>query len=207
MKPATAIVGLLALLAVASGATGASAQSRQFGFLIGGMSAGDIEPTSVTSGAIGRDSAFTYQFFYGRSLADFKLVSLHFELPVVVATATSLENALPQMPKDYSGVFVTPGLMLRFLPGSPFVPYVSLGVGFAWFESSDVLAGGGTNTGSTGAFRGAAGIGGGVDFKLAPLIGLRLDIRDFRSGKPNFNIDTSGGQHNLLVSGGVVLRF
>jgi hypothetical protein len=207
VKPAAVMRTLAILLVLATGAAEARAQNHQLGILIGGMSPGDITTVPSPESTVGRSSAFSYQFFYAHRMKNFKLASLHFEVPVVRTTTTSLEDALPQMPKDYSGFFVAPGLMFRILPGSPIVPYVSAGLGLAWFGSSDTLAGGGTNNGSTGALRGVADFGGGVDFKLAPLVGLRLDIRDFWSGKPDFNVETSGGNHNLLVSGGIVLRF
>jgi opacity protein-like surface antigen len=96
--------------------------------------------------------------------------------------------------------------MLRILPTLPAVPYVSVGLGFANFSSSDTLAGGSPNSGSTGSFTGAAGIGGGVDVKIAPTVGIRFEVRSIRSGKPSFNLETSDGHSSLVVSGGIVLR-
>ena len=40
-----------------------------------------------------------------------------------------------------------------------------------------------------------------------PLV-LRGEVRDFFTGQPRLNIARSGGgQHNVIVSGGIVLRF
>ena len=63
-----------------------------------------------------------------------------------------------------------------------------------------------------GTHGGAAQFGGGVDIRtpirvLFP-IGVRLELRDLYSSKPNYHLDTGGGlQHNLVFSGGLVLRF
>ena len=50
--------------------------------------------------------------------------------------------------------------------------------------------------------------GGGLDFRLFRFIGLRAEVRDFLSGNPGLNIAlNSSTQHNVVASGGVVLRF
>jgi hypothetical protein len=51
-----------------------------------------------------------------------------------------------------------------------------------------------------------------VDFKtslhlVVPIV-LRAEVRDFYTGQPRLNIRRSdSGQHNVVVSGGIVLRF
>jgi hypothetical protein len=47
-----------------------------------------------------------------------------------------------------------------------------------------------------------------LDFKLFRFIGLRGEVRDFLSGNPDLNVAlNSGTQHNIVASGGVILRF
>jgi hypothetical protein len=39
-------------------------------------------------------------------------------------------------------------------------------------------------------------------------IGLRAKVRDFYTAKPDYNVNTGGGfQHNIALSGGIVLHF
>ncbi len=55
----------------------------------------------------------------------------------------------------------------------------------------------------------------GLDFKTGlPVLGFRAEARDFVTGDPNFGLtnivtgDTSGfRRHNLMVGGGILLRF
>jgi len=60
---------------------------------------------------------------------------------------------------------------------------------------------------STGAFQ----FGGGFDFKThLPVLGFRLEARDFISGRPGTNSFadiTSGHVHHIFVGGGITLHF
>jgi hypothetical protein len=56
--------------------------------------------------------------------------------------------------------------------------------------------------------------GGGIDFKSGlPLLGFRVEVRDFVTGDPDFGFSSiftpnSGlHHHNILAGGGIVLRF
>jgi hypothetical protein len=62
--------------------------------------------------------------------------------------------------------------------------------------------------------KGALQYGGGLDFKTGlPLLGFRAEVRDFVTTDPssllgpNFTPQSGLHHHNLLVGGGVVLRF
>jgi hypothetical protein len=64
------------------------------------------------------------------------------------------------------------------------------------------------NSASRSINRGAFDFGGGADFRFWRFVGLRAEIRDFYSGTPLYNTSAiSGGQHNIVVGGGLVLRF
>lgn len=70
----------------------------------------------------------------------------------------------------------------------------------------------GTHNTTRGAGGGAVQFGGGVDvrtpIKFGFPIGVRVEVRDLYTSKPNYNLDTGGGfQHRLIISGGQVLRF
>jgi hypothetical protein len=152
----------------------------------------------------------THVFYAGTGavrLANFKLASLHLEVPVagipsakVVFSETPSLNAL-----KLSSVFVTPSLRVKFAPGFPVSPWASIGGGWAHYN----LDGPSMN-------KGALQFGGGVDIKTGiPLLGFRAEVRDFVTGQPDFgivSIQTAGSQglgrrHNVLAGGGIVLRF
>jgi hypothetical protein len=124
--------------------------------------------------------------------------SLHLELPVAIANSRNADTAL--FNQDFSSLFVTPSLKLKLLPGSGISPFVSVGGGLAHFNES-----------STTDNRGAFQVGGGLDFKTRlPLLGLRLEARDFitgRPGTPSFIAVTSDHLHSIFVGGGITLHF
>jgi hypothetical protein len=152
----------------------------------------------------------THVFYEGTGavrLANFKLASLHLEVPVagipsakVDFSGTPSSNAL-----KISTVFVTPSLRVKFAPGFPVSPFVSIGGGWAHYN----LSGPSMN-------KGALQFGGGVDIKTGiPLLGFRAEVRDFVTDQPDFGIvsiqtvgsPSLGRRHSVLAGGGIVLRF
>src|SRR5262249_7973504 len=104
----------------------------------------------------------------------------------------------------------TPSLRAGFGPSRTISPWISAGGGYALFDESAKRIDGTPNLHGTGGR--AAQFGAGVDIRtpikvLLPL-GLRLEVRDLYSSKPQYNVNTGGGlQHNLVFSGGMVLHF
>lgn len=97
-------------------------------------------------------------------------------------------------------------LVVHILPGGSMVrPFVVGGAGIVRFVPGDSellqLASGETKFGWN--------YGGGVKIKLAPMFGVRFDVRDHVTSKPNFlNLpNVSGKLHDLEISGGVSLYF
>jgi len=126
--------------------------------------------------------------------------------PLDVQVSQRTQNA----PKSYAYIFLTPHVRAKFNPRGTFSPWVEFGGGYARFLSAAVPAAPAFRTGrNTGTFE----FGGGVDtrtvlhaFRIP--IGFRLEVRDFYSGSPNYNVRVSGGQqNNLAFTGGLVLRF
>ncbi|HET8923668.1 MAG TPA: hypothetical protein VFN26_11825 [Candidatus Acidoferrum sp.] len=111
---------------------------------------------------------------------------------------------------SYAFIFLTPHVRVKFHPDGLFSPWLSFGGGYARFlETAPAAAPSfkpGTNTG-TFVF------GGGVDTRtvihvLKIPIGFRIEVRDFYSGLPNYNVNVGGGlQHNLAFNGGLLIRF
>ncbi|HKO18622.1 MAG TPA: hypothetical protein VJU82_07030 [Acidobacteriaceae bacterium] len=118
------------------------------------------------------------------------IVSLHLELPVMVAPNRSGSGV-----GNFSEVFFTPGLRLKFsLP--VLSPFLSLGGGFAHFSPKNRL----NNLSDT---RGTLGAGAGVDLHThIPLLGFRAEVREFYTGDPY-----AATQHNVFAGGGLVLKF
>jgi hypothetical protein len=121
-----------------------------------------------------------------------------------------LSQMILNLPRSHAYIFLTPHVQLKFHPAGSFSPWLSFGGGYARFLSSMPPAAiafqRGTNTG-TFVF------GGGVDtrtlvhlFKIP--IGFRIEVRDFYSGLPNYNVNIEGSmQNNLSFTGGPMIRF
>ncbi|HWF06520.1 MAG TPA: hypothetical protein VHA06_22715 [Candidatus Angelobacter sp.] len=153
-------------------------------------------PTGIVDRSI--DPGFSVEGTYAHRLANFRVASLHLELPVLFAPSRS--TGLITTPSDFSSFFVTPSLKLKLLPSSGISPFVSVGGGLARFKED-----------SFSSNKGAVQYGGGVDFKTRlPLLGFRFEVRDFmtsRPGIPAFSTITSDHLHNLFVGGGITLHF
>ncbi|HKC70093.1 MAG TPA: hypothetical protein VKB60_00660, partial [Terriglobales bacterium] len=89
----------------------------------------------------------------------------------------------------------------RLAPSFPLSPYVSAGLGYGRFNRQ--LFTGGSSSDSTFAFD----IGGGLDLKFLPLVGLRAEVRDFNSGGIGLETLALGRQNNVFVTAGITLRF
>lgn len=126
--------------------------------------------------------------------------------PFDVKLSQKSQNAIGQ----YAFIFLTPHVRLKFHPAGAFSPWLSFGGGYARFlEKAPTAAPSfkpGTNTG-TFVF------GGGVDTRtvirvLRIPIGFRIEVRDFYSGLPNYNLKVTGNlQNNLAFTGGLLIRF
>ena len=168
-----------------------------------------------TLGAIHPDHHVFFQGNLGVRLIDAKLASLHLEVPVAGIPSQTVRFGfsqivapIPSIAIDHlSSVYVTPAIKVKLFPSAQFSPWGSVGGGLAHFSTDSGIT---TN-------KGAIQYGGGVDFKSGiPLLGLRAEVRDFLTGDPHVGaplpilpVTTEGGlhRHNVLVGGGVVLRF
>jgi hypothetical protein len=111
---------------------------------------------------------------------------------------------------QFAYVFLTPHVRVKFHSDGALKPWLEFGGGYARFrESAPATALSfkpGSNTGSLE-------FGGGID--TAPIvhvfripIGVRLEVRDFYSGTPNFNAQLDSRRLNSVAyTGGLLLKF
>jgi hypothetical protein len=127
------------------------------------------------------------------------LLALYAELPITGSFA--IGRGLPSAfgSGDYNTLFVTPGLRLKLAPISPVSPYFTIGAGWARYQEE--RSGGVSNSTNVVQF------GGGLDYKIAPFIGLRTEIRDYYTGAPRLDATFTDRQHNITFMGGLMLRF
>jgi hypothetical protein len=147
-------------------------------------------------------------FNYGRLLTTFKIFGLFAELPVAIYPRMDLNTYANQIPKDVGALFITPSVRVNMFSNDSVNPWVSVGGGYGRFREAPELNYYGPNPGATGTNTGVIQFGGGLDVWFWHRWGARLEVRDFYSGLPDYNVDTSASrQHNFYVGTGVMHRF
>jgi hypothetical protein len=165
------------------------------------IGAGGYFPVNLT----GAGNAVAIEGSFAHRIASVPLLSAYIELPVVGTLNSSVQTFGLTSSASYSALFIAPGLRLKFAPGFPVSPWAAVGGGLAHFSANSGLRLlSGTDTTNTGVFD----FGGGLDMKVAPWVSVRGEVRDFYSGGLGFNLSNfNERQHNLVVTGGLVLRF
>ncbi|MGH9532291.1 MAG: outer membrane protein [Terriglobales bacterium] len=185
----------------------AADHKNEVGLLLGGITTPDrtIVPGP---GAINVSTGITYQATYARLLKQTERVGIYFEVPFVATPLQDVSSANPAVPLNYASLFITPGVKFKFRPQERVSPFVAVGGGYARFDESEDLVSGVPNPGPRGTNTGVFQFGGGFDVKVFSRISLRGEVRDFYSGRPQFNVATdSDRQHNVVFSGGFVVHF
>ena len=184
---------LLVLVLLASAGSVAQAQKIELGVVGGGLISSGLPTTGAVEGSL------AYRIF------GVPMASLYFELPIAGGFNNSVPAAIPVLTctnpctvvTSYSSLFVGPGVKLKLAGGLPLSPFVTWGVGVAHFAQT-------RPSGNTSTNSALVQFGGGLDWKIAPFLGLRGEVRDYYTGPA---IGTGGRQHNVLAGAGVVLRF
>ncbi len=183
------LLGLLCLVGV-----NAFAQKNEF--------AAEVSGAFPSASNLSFEPAVGFQLNYAHRLFGVPGVGIYVETPFLAGfsnqrTITSLFTG-----QDYSSLYFTPGVKVKFLPAFFISPYIAGGVGLAHFSASN-------GGGSENDF--AADIGGGFDVKVFPHISLRAEARDFITDTPGLNLNVlqnfTGKTNNVVASGGVVIRF
>jgi len=157
--------------------------------------------TAQISGDFNLEANYGYRFLHAN------IAALYGELEFVALPNRSLTTATAIVPKNYASLFVPPGLRLKFAPAGQISPWVAIGAGYALYQQSAQLSNG-QNTTNKFLNRGVFDFGSGVDYTLFRFLGLRAEVRDLVSGNPNLNVAlASSTQHNVISSGGIIVRF
>ncbi len=196
------------LLAIVAGAPAAFAQEHEVGVLVGRLKPTDRGLQSLGPIKAAFDGAVTYQVNYANRMVDGDLASLHWEIAITGAPRTDVKSTGLLLPRNYSSLFLTPGLKLKLFPGGGISPYLVGGAGIGRYTESATNVNGSPNTGDRATTTWVFNYGGGVDFNLFGPVALRGEVRDFVTGNPSFNAPfLTNKQHNIFVAGGIVIRW
>jgi len=201
--------GLLGLLTsfviVILSATCAHAQKHEIALTLGRVVSTDrTAPGGIT---LRQDSGTAWQANYAYRIIDAKLAALSIGVHFLANPGRDISSSNSTVPQNLASLYITPGVVLKFLPGAKIEPWVTVGGGYAQYESSDSLLNGSPNPGTIRVHRGALVYGAGVDVPLLRFLALRAEVRDFYTGSLSVNLTLDGGQHNVVAGGGFVLRF
>lgn len=205
---------LLILLLLAAGS--ALAQKADVAFVAGGAFATDgkvfngivcITTPCPNTSTVQTGDRYFLAGTVGYRFANFKVASLHVELPIAGVPSAPIRIAPDTtVIEKFSSVFITPSLRVKLAPNAPLSPFASVGGGWARYNN-------GADTHSKPALQ----VGAGVDIKTPlPFLGIRVEARDFITGQPDFGLvfalSGSGAsvdqrRHNVLAGGGVVFKF
>lgn len=213
MKRALAVVCLL--LASMGGAWAQAnkqgeSKKNELGLLLGGVVTG--QKTTMGGAPVDVGAGLTFQATYARRIKEGKRAALYFEVPFVATPSTEVRSPDTSVAHNYDTLYVTPGLRVKFAPRRTVSPWLALGGGYGLLEASQGLISGAPNPSERFVHTGTLQMGGGVDFdaklKILVPIGFRLEVRDFYTAVPNLNTTLrESRQHNVLFSGGLVVKF
>jgi len=95
------------------------------------------------------------------------------------------------VPSDMKKLLVTPAARVNLFPTTAVSPCISFGAGFGHISQNNQLIYGGTNPGkSTTSAVIEAGFG--LDVKVWRKLSIRMDVRDFWAGQPDFPAGSDG---------------
>lgn len=200
------------LLSVSLSAAAQDDTKNELGLLLGAVLRPDANASAPITGRIDVRQGLTYQANYARKLGTTPGIAFHLEFPFVATPSADVSSTIGSVPRNYASIFVTPSLRFTFAPNSTVRPWTSIGGGYGRFDESSTRVDQTENTGARGKNTGALQFGGGVDIKspfpvLVPF-SFRGEVRDFYSSTPLLNVDLeSDRQHNVIVSGGIVIHF
>lgn len=213
----TRLFALLVALFVGLSLEAQAQQKNEVGLVVGATTSPSI---GLASG--GNSVAPSQNLNFGSSLAlgaeyDRRLNSGSTAFYVGVDfLASPLDVKLNQPPigtsPEFAYVFLTPHVRVKFNADGALMPWLSFGGGYArltpFGQTSSTPAVDLKGAHNTGSFE----FGGGID--TAPIvhvfripIGVRLEVRDFYSGTPNFNAQLDGRLNSVAYTGGLLLKF
>jgi hypothetical protein len=209
MPALRSILLMSCLVSISAPAICQDMHKNQLGLLLGA----DIVPDrhTVTGNNIDLGKSVVFSANYARHLAG-DTTAIYLEFPFAAAPSHTVGNPQTGSITDLATLFITPSVRLQFANAGTVSPWVSGGFGYGQYEGSKRLAGGALNP-DVRQHVSTAQFGGGVDIRtpihiLFP-IGLRAELRDYYTvSAPSFGVPVrDGGQHNIVVAGGIVLRF
>lgn len=181
----------------------ASAQPRvDVGLLLGSTS------TSDEGGVLQFERGRTFQATLAWRVWRNESVAVALEAPFIATPDFDVATSGRSLPKAYAALYLTPGVRVTVFSDHTVSIFGAVGAGYARYSESKLRVDGSPNPGQRDTNTDAFQFGGGVDVRALRWLGFRAEVRDLYTGARTFSISTPGGRvHNIVTSGGLVLRF
>ena len=196
--------GIVVLLTVAILAGNAVAQSNE---IAGSIGRTFIPNQTAGGGTIHFGHGLTYEANYAHRFLNFGVFGVSVEVPFVVDPTNKVQDNINVVPSAFKSYFVTPSARLNLFPTTAFSPWVSVGGGVGYFTPSSTLEFNGIPNPGKSRTTGVFQVGGGLDVRVLGPLKIRGEIRDFYSGEPPINVNSSGRYSNIYAAAGVVISF
>ncbi len=181
----------------------ASAQPRaDLGLLLGSTTASD------EGGVLQFERGRTFQATFAWGVWHNDSVRVAVEVPFIATPDFNVATSGRSLPKAYAALYLTPGVRVTVFSDKTVSIFGAVGAGYARYSESKLRVDGSPNPGQRDTNTDAFQFGGGVDVRALRWLGFRAEVRDLYTGARTFSISTPGGRvHNIVTSGGLVLRF
>lgn len=184
-----------------------AADNQELGLLVGAISA--TGRTAEPGGPVTIGAGAALSATYARDIHTFKVkyAEVMGEVNLTVSPWQDVTSPATAAIKHYGGLYVTPGIRVKFYPHNKLSPWIVGGGGYALYFQSSQNQAGASISGARAASGGAIEVGGGADFIATPRLTLRGEVRDYLTQSPPYNVPVAGfGQFNFVASVGVVLN-
>ncbi len=172
------------------------------GLLLGSTRATDGD------GALQFKRATTFQATFAWRVWTSDRIRVSIEVPFLASPSFDVATASGSLPKEYASLYLTPGVRATLPVHGRVSVFGAVGAGYARYSESTVRRDGSPNPGQQDTNTGALQFGGGIDVRALGWLGFRGEIRDVYTGPRKFSVPTPGANvHNVVTSGGLVLRF
>ncbi len=163
--------------------------------------------TTTSGSTLTLSNAVAFQGSYARQVRTYKYADLYGEVNAVLSPYQSVSGTATSATKDFTALYITPGVRLKFYPKKKLSPWAVGGGGYALYSASSKTIAGGNSAASGTSSNGALEFGGGLDYRWSSRLSFRFEARDFYTGTPHYNLPVSGkGQFNFLAGGGLVFH-
>lgn len=165
--------------------------------------------------ALREDNGYGGGIVYRVRLVRFGAADLLMEVPLFVVQATNTD-LIPLIAQPIFGntsgasAFLTPGVVLRFLPEGRLSAFVFFGGGYARVVEAKLISAAPVQADFVNEGAWALSFGGGADLRLANWISLRGELRNFYTGLTDSGIALPAEtrqRNTLLLTGGLAFRF